>query len=58
MGEGARASFCGAQGGGDVWGWRVAEDEEFDEGADKDYDRELTEEETLCEGESGVLVWG
>lgn len=39
--EGSGASFCGSEGGGYVWGRRVAEDEEFDEGANEDYDGEL-----------------
>jgi hypothetical protein len=50
--EGSGASFCGSQGGGYVWGGRVAEDEEFDEGADEDYDGELAKEEALGEGEA------
>ena len=39
-GAGGRCGF----GGGDL-----AEDEEFDEGADEDYDGELPKQETLCE---------
>lgn len=42
----------GAGGGGGFGRGGVAEDEEFDEGADEDYDGELAQEETLCEGEA------
>ena len=38
----------GIRGGG---GWGIAEDEEFDKGADKDNDRELAKKEALGEGE-------
>ncbi len=48
--EGAVAAGEGAGGGGAVGGRDVAEDEEFDEGADEDYDGELAEEESLSEG--------
>lgn len=58
MGEGSGASFCGSQGGCYVGGGGVAEDEEFYEGADEDYDGELAEEKALCEGEAvGGVSW-
>lgn len=43
----------GAGGGGGFGGGGFAEDEEFDEGADEDYDGELAEEESFCEGKTG-----
>jgi len=54
VGERSRAAFGCSQGGCHVGGRRVAEDEEFYEGTDEDYDGELAEEETLREGEA----WG
>lgn len=38
--------------GDGVGGWRVAEDEEFDKGADEDHDGELAEEEAFGERQS------
>lgn len=46
----------GALGGDGFWGWRVAEDEEFDEDAEKYYDRYLAEEKSFGEGKS-VMIW-
>lgn len=37
MGKGSGSSLGGSQGGGDVGGWRVAKDEEFDEGSYEDH---------------------
>jgi hypothetical protein len=54
--EGSGAPFCSSQGGGYVGGGRVPEDEEFYEGADEDYDGELTEEKALGEGEAEGVV--
>jgi hypothetical protein len=51
----SRTSFCCAEGSGDIWGGGVAEDEEFDEGADEDYDGELAEQEALREGEPAEM---
>ena len=46
----------GAGGGCGFGGGDLAEDKEFYEGADEDYDGELAEEETLCEREAGWKV--
>lgn len=41
--SGGTISTCkGAGGGGGFWRGRLTEDEEFDEGANEDYDRKLT----------------
>ena len=40
----------GALGGDGFGGWRVAEDEEFDEDAEQDYDGDLAEEKPFGEG--------
>ena len=45
----------GAGGGGGFERGRFSEDEEFDECADEDHDGQLTEEKTLCEGETGQV---
>jgi hypothetical protein len=47
--ECAAATLGGAEGGGEIRGGSVAEDEEFDEGANENYDGELAEEEALGE---------
>ncbi len=49
-GEGPVAAGEGARGGGGFGRGSVAEDEEFDEAGDEDYDGELAEEEALGEG--------
>lgn len=41
MGEGSRTPFSGSEGGCNVGGWWVAEDEELYKGAEEDYNREL-----------------
>lgn len=46
--EGAGTALAAAE-GGVVRGGRFAEDEEFDEDADEDYDGELAEEKALSE---------
>lgn len=54
-GGGAGGVVRGAVGGGGAGRGRgrVAEDEEFDEGAEEEDDGELAEEEALAEGEAG-----
>ena len=45
----------GASRGGGLGGGRFAEDEELDEGANEDHDGELTEEESFCKREAGLV---
>jgi hypothetical protein len=50
--EGARAALGGSQRCRHVGRWRIAKDEEFDEGPNENNDRELPEKQTLREGET------
>ena len=55
MRESALAPFLGGNGRIGVFVGNIPEDEEFDEGADKNYDGELAQEESLRERESRLM---